>query len=101
MTARLRTFEEIFQTTRAKSEELALQVAQIEGVILQELSSTNRNGSQDLPTQSERQTQVNHIKIHLNLRFLWRLWFFNLCSYHVKNNKKSNKHQKNYEFFFN
>ena len=45
LNSRIRTFEEVFQASRAKSEELSSQVSQIESVILQELSSNGKSES--------------------------------------------------------
>ena len=45
LNSRIRTFEEVFQASRAKNEELSSQVSQIESVILQELSSNGKSES--------------------------------------------------------
>ena len=45
LNSRIRTFEEVFQASRAKNEELSSQVSQIESVILQELSSNGKSDS--------------------------------------------------------
>lgn len=63
MNARMRSFEECFQANRAKNDELSQQVAQIEGVILQELSSLSKNDTKELLNQLNHQRQVKYYLI--------------------------------------